>query len=1244
MSRIQNIETNLTSINDASFQELCDKLIYSKYKNPSAFARIGSVIGKQKTKKGTPDSFLLMPDGEYIFTETTTNISDKDKLLKDIIACFDYRKTNISPDKVKEINLFFNFNIDQAYIEKLKSIAKSFNPITEIKFWSLDLLTYELSMNHHDLVSDYLGLSYDTGQIVSIEKFISEYNRSSHGIATPLDNEFIQRRQEMDELKRKIAEKDFIIVTGAAGVGKTKLVLESIREFIQENKTYKSYCISYKYVSILNDLYQYVRDGDDCILFADDANRIEHFNQLVAYYQSNQFGKLKILITVRDYAYSDLYLNCPEELTEFIKLKKLSGNQLINIVKGEPFGITNPNYQDVIINISDGNPRLAVMLSRLAVEKQDIAVLSDVSNLFETYFNTFIKDQKELANSINIKSLGVISFFNAINIREKERLLGILKTFDIPYEDFLEAVQKLNSFEIVEINYDYVKISEQNLSTFFFYLAFIKNKQLSFYTLLTHYYPDYMNRFSDCIIPANDTFGSEKVMDVVRPDLKKHFDTIYDDSEKSYKFLSVFWLYLRSETLEYLYNEINTYSEHESINTKRMILEKKSTLSDKDQTLELLGKFYVGCPELKDAIELSFEYIEKCPFLTHKLISKFKELINFEAKDQHNNFRRQKILLKILIDKIEKGSCSCLQVFYGIAKLFLKFKFQYVNGYRDQTIHFCTYTIPLSNKIKDIRKMIWDSLNLHFLENQNECFQVLKDYSEVGGEITKEIIEYDLLFIFNIIDNHLKNEFFEHCLYVQKLIRWLQRHNIQSSKFERYRNDFVNPMYNLFTKIDIYGYGYKEDYEFDDYGEFLRLKELEIRSSYIFKDQADMDSFHSMFADIVNVRKPETIHLESLDFILEENFKRNFNIGFKFLELLAKRNDRLWFIPTRSLKQILVIEENVCLVWELIESISFRSKPLWKISFFTEINSVLIKNEHIDMILEIFREIENLKFMSLDWVERYLNLDYELYDKILTIITERNREPNVKIGLQIDYFEKTFKILSKNKPLIQEAYLQQVKIDSHFDYNKNGLFRIIEMNPVFLKDYFDYFYFSDDISIEFTETKADWGFIWGIQEIEPVLSEIFIRIARKKVFSGFSSHFLNNFFRNLKEDKKVRANEFLFELLKTNYKNVKIVNLIVNIVRYSIREIFDNILLLYISLNQDPEFFAKIWWRGNGGEYNGDDISGEIEANDWKKILSIIERSEYNINLIPVKKVIKEKIYSCLKFAESEKTNLFLDK
>ncbi len=413
MNRIQSIENNLTSINDTVFQELCDKLIYSKYRNPVAFARIGSVNGKQKTKKGTPDSFLLMSDGEYIFTETTTSISDKDKLLKDIIACFDYKRTNISPAKVKEINLFFNFNIDGAYMEELKSYAISFNPKTIIKFWSLNLLTYELSMNHRDLVSDYLGL-YDTGQIVSIEKFISEYNRSSHGIATPLDNEFIQRRQEMNQLKRRITEKDFIIVTGASGVGKTKLVLESIREFIQENKTYKSYCISYKYASILNDLYQYVGDRDDYILFADDANRIDDFNQLIAYYKSNRFDKLKIIITARDYAYSDLYLNCPAELTEVIKLKKLSDNQLIDIVKGEPFGITNPNYQNVITRISDGNPRLAVMLSRLAVEKQDITVLFDVSNLFETYFNTFIKDQKELANPINIKSLGVISFFNAI--------------------------------------------------------------------------------------------------------------------------------------------------------------------------------------------------------------------------------------------------------------------------------------------------------------------------------------------------------------------------------------------------------------------------------------------------------------------------------------------------------------------------------------------------------------------------------------------------------------------------------------------------------------------------------------------------------------------------------------------------------------------------------------------------------------------------------------------------------------
>ena len=59
MSRLQTIENALASINETVFQELCDSFLILKNENYRAFSRVGSQSGKQKTIKGTPDTFLL---------------------------------------------------------------------------------------------------------------------------------------------------------------------------------------------------------------------------------------------------------------------------------------------------------------------------------------------------------------------------------------------------------------------------------------------------------------------------------------------------------------------------------------------------------------------------------------------------------------------------------------------------------------------------------------------------------------------------------------------------------------------------------------------------------------------------------------------------------------------------------------------------------------------------------------------------------------------------------------------------------------------------------------------------------------------------------------------------------------------------------------------------------------------------------------------------------------------------------
>ena len=69
MKRLQSVENALIEINEAVFQELCDTFLALRDKNYIAFSRVGSQSGKQKSIKGTPDAFKLLPNGKYIFVE-----------------------------------------------------------------------------------------------------------------------------------------------------------------------------------------------------------------------------------------------------------------------------------------------------------------------------------------------------------------------------------------------------------------------------------------------------------------------------------------------------------------------------------------------------------------------------------------------------------------------------------------------------------------------------------------------------------------------------------------------------------------------------------------------------------------------------------------------------------------------------------------------------------------------------------------------------------------------------------------------------------------------------------------------------------------------------------------------------------------------------------------------------------------------------------------------------------------------
>lgn len=1235
MSRLQIIENALVSINEAAFQELCDNFLIRKNENYRTFSRVGSQCGKQKTIKGTPDTFFLLPDGKYVFVEYSTNVTKGvAKLQEDIEKCLDATKTKIPVNQIAEIIFCINFNLSTEAIQSLENLLGKIK--IRLTVYTLDSLALELHLQHRDLVHEYLGLPLDTGQIVSIHTFVDEYNKASKGIATPLNNTFLHREKELEEIKQLVSQNDFLIITGTAGVGKTKIAIEAMNAFFAENLSYNAFCLSYKNCELFSDLYQHFDDKKDYILFVDDANRIDAFGQITGFCKSQRKGNLKIILTARDYALPIVERFCQGFIPARYTLKKLSDEQIIDIIKAEPFGILNGRFHKEIVRIADGNPRLAIMTALLAKQEQNIYALADVSDLFEKYFSTFINDDGEFANPFNIKCLGIIAFFNAMPFRDKNTIEPILQNFSIDYPSFIDAIERLDRLELVEIQYDYVKVPEQNLATFFFYKAFIKENLLSFETLLKKYFNENRNRFKDCVIPANNTFGVENVMQKLLPSLQNYLKSIESEEKRVFEFLETFWFYLQEETLLYVYNEINGLPLVHTVN-----YEVKDKTDDfaycHNDVIKLLGNFFRFHGKLRDAIELAFEFVRKKPAHLPELIHEIREVLIFDRDDEPFGFKRQTTLFRVLIEGLARKDVLYSTAFYELSKTFLAFKYQQVKSERQEIISIYRYSIPNNRWIRMFRKNIWNNVNDYFNIFPEQSFELLESYATVTPDVIKEIMEYDVQFLIPIIEKHLTPDLFEHCRYVQEQIRWCKENGIEPSEFASLVQKFTNPTYEKYLILD---WERCRDKEIDD---FEKLKEEEIRKSFIFNDIEEIKSFYNTFTYLKKVIKNNWDYNNSLDWIIDENCSGNFGLGCQFLTEVVVTNNPISYVPQTIFKNQLTTQGKAQCIWNIIQSSDFEMKYAWELSFYENLADNLISEKYTEQIKDTVKRLPDRASIWFGKLKRYLNVAPSLFQELLQIIVDKNEKQNETVFVQFNLIKDHFDELGDDIGLIKKLYLQQDLINEHFDFKRRGFAKIIQRDGNFLIEYVDNLYLKNK-NQHYLHEDRDLNVIWESAKIEPILENVFDLISEKEVYLGIGEHFCNSFFRNLSPETSLRAKNFLLNYCRENYDSYNKTNLVVDVARHSVKELFEDVLLLFLSLTQDVDLFSEIWWRGNGGKVVSGGVNlGDLEASEWRNILSIVEKSDMGIKLIPIKKYLSSKVEYALGHADWERKRRFIE-
>lgn len=1244
--RLQLIETQLQNINPAAFQNLCDAYLKLEEENLLSFNKPGSQFGKQKTTSGTPDTFIRRTDGSLLFVEYTTKNDDLVAKIKgDIDSCVNKEKTGVETEDISSIIFCFNSKLKAA--EETIIFEYSKEKRVNIRLIGLDTLAQDICYKYLVLAKDYLGIAFDTGQILSITDFVKEYNNKGGSVSTPLDNEFLNREKELEKMQKELESNDLVIIKGAAGVGKTKIAIEAIKNYTTQNPDYSSYVISKKDVDVFEDLQIHLRTDKNYILLIDDANRqLQNFKQTLGVFSQNRQGKIKLMISVREYAFEEIQTQCLEFEPVIIDIPKFTDEEIEKIIKSPSFNIQHYKYTRKIKEISDGNARLAVMAAKLAQKEQVAFLDGDVFHLYDSYFQTFIKDTSLFSDEKRIKVLGLVSFFFNFKKDHKPFTEKLLNDFQISEHEFWEIINELEKMELLESKYNIVRVSEQITATYFFYKVFIKDEILSLKKLLEEYYnQNYFGRFRESIIASNNLFfyTNEEVLKKLGITLSEYLESIQNDDKKIMEFYSLFWVYKRDEFMLYFSKKIKALPESD---ITEYITEEKDQRNSwhKDETLQYLSKVFNGmCESFSGSIELAFEYVRKKPEKMPELVKLIKSDIAFDDEDYRYGFFRQQKLFELLIDRVKKKQPHYLAAFLNLSTDFLAHHYNGSRSGRKNTIIMSEYQLPANKNIRDFRTMVWNALFGLYNEYPNEVFKAIRAFSPGLKNPVKELIDFDFELLFPFLDTNLDANNFEHVHFVQNTISWISKRASSNSSFKDLKRKIISNDYEIFRKLDFSSHRGKNDYDFKDSNEFQKLKEADIRKNFVFANKDEIDSFIKTFNTIMNGdRNDYWCVLPSIDIILDENFKVNKEIGLLLLEALLNtfplgiREPRMSF-QTYSNHS----EEQSKAAWRIIENWKHDQSLYWKIEFIRFLPLELVNQYYYDKLMETVNSVNQSLYIDFKSIERFDTINPDIIADVLNIVVDKNDKTPSQISLPFHFFEEYSERLAHKPKLVQKAYFQYEKLNNNMDHDKEGLTALIKLNPDFLVDYVKTHYPKN--SNRSVNGKEKLGFVWDY--VDSATIEIVINyIIENTWYIGIDKHAICVFFNDYSEERKNSIIAFIKDYITKNNTDKARMNAIFSIVRARFINEYEELFHHYLDLNKDEEMFKSIMWRGNGGGVmSGDVIFGEIQANDWDKVLKMTERHPSQLELLAIKVYLKKQKEYGYQFAERERMEKFTE-
>ncbi|SEO84222.1 hypothetical protein [Nitrosovibrio sp. Nv6] len=1251
MSKINQIQTALRELDGGAFQKLAD--FYLKKRGYDHLVPLGSVIGKNKVKTGTPDTLAIFPNGRYVFAEYTTQQTGLfAKLKDDLDKCFDEEKTGIPVARIQEIVFCHTSTLSTTEFNDLREICETHG--VNLNISDIGSISYDLLENYRGLARDYLGIEVDTGQIISTEEFVAFYGKNK--VATRLDTAFHFREDELQKIGTALDNHDLVVVLGRAGVGKTRLALECCTRFGELHPEYKTLCIYNRGPDIFEDLRIHFGERGAFLILVDDANRMSNFEYFIQLLQEQRRDRrIKVIATVRDYAAEKIRdaSRTYGEMQE-INILPLTEEQIKELVEKE-YGICNNLYLDRIANIAKGNPRLAIMVAEVAKEKDTLDSINDVSGLYDSYFASIRRDLGEFGNVNLLKVAGIVAFFRVIDRTNEKIMDAVEEAFGISPEIMWESINRLHNMEMVDIYEDEAaKVSDQVLATYLFYLAFFKELVLEFGKLLDAFFPKHRQRLIDALNPVMQAFDRKALLETIRPHVDRFWEKQIRAENEIYllQLIDVFWFLKQTDALVYVQDQI-TAMPIVRVDLASLDFEAKSEISN-PSILGILRSFqHTSNKTFRVALNLLCDYLERCPTALPQILSLFIEQFSFRRTSYMYGYDVQHAVVDVIWERAQQGADHLFsKVFMAVTKKYLRTKFNYSENKGNNAINIINFEVLSSIELTKLRKSMWEGLlHLYKVKNfEDEVLKVLHHYSVSRYDTSnREVVAYDAVEVVPFLERELSPLKFKHCLLVQTYLEKLGQCNVRFDNM--LKKKFASETYYLYkllatdiSEMHTLGLTYDEykahknskigkhifHYNLEDYKQFV-AQCAEVNASMAESHQEYQFKVSVVLALTILAGKNPKLYSEVLKYYLEQNDPFRLNC----------------YPLVKNLIEVCGAQK----AYSILNEAVYPTQRAWLCSFYCFLPQAEISKKRLNQLLNLY-QISEWDELPVDWdyLLSYRTIEPRIISKITELLLVKAENDASYARSLFNLFNPLTKVneeivdhFSGKTDLLKRAYFLEANTTEHGDHDGRNFNRLLDLDSNFIVEYIDYLY-GKKKWISKHDDYRDYSFIWDRDDYQEIMIGAAERIFKYEKEASYYSYF-EVFFGLQRSDQESqnlnpRQVSLLMALIESKPNDVEFMRFVFSLVsNFSVAN-RAQFVSKFVELNGSFDDFEQLPLEPDCASWSGSAVPmlhGRVEY--LKTLIPLFD----TVSLLKHKQYVEHIIKNVRKQIEQEKKDDFMD-